>query len=96
MASVVERANGGKHASFSQGEHDHLLDNPQNQLGAAGDVKFLEKAVQMHMHSVRRNLECFGNLRLRVVVEDAFDDLQLTLRDVEGGSDLKPSVVGEQ
>ena len=95
-AGVVTGANGGKHGGFGKGERDHLLHNPQDQLGAAGDVEFLEQPVHVHMNRVGRKLEVSGNVPLVLIVKDSLDDLQLALRDVQGAGNLMPGMVGEQ
>jgi len=96
IAGLVAGANGWKHGGFCKRERDHLLHNPQNQFGAAGDGEFLEQAVQVHVNRVWRKLEALGNFRLVLIVKDGFDDLQLALRDTQGAGNLKPGMVGEQ
>ena len=95
-AGVVAGANGGKHGGFRKRERDHLLHNPQNQFGAAGDVEFLEQAVQVHVDGVGRKLEVFGNLHLVEIIKDALDNLQFTLRDIQCAGNLMPSMVAEE
>ncbi|MFO1513299.1 MAG: hypothetical protein U1F83_10365 [Verrucomicrobiota bacterium] len=40
-------------------------------------------------------MESLGNSRLWEIVENALDNLQLALRQAQGPSDFKPSVVAE-
>jgi hypothetical protein len=96
IAAVMAGANGGKHAGFGQGQGNHLLDDPQDKLGASGDVEFLEEAVQMRVNGVSRYAESTGNLRLREIVKDALDDLQLALRQGLSAANLKPGMIAEQ
>jgi hypothetical protein len=96
FAGVVVGANGGKHGDFGQGERDQAFDNPQDQLGAAGDREFLEQAVQMHVDGVGRNCEPSGNLRLVLIVKDALDNLQLALRDAQRAANLLPCKIAEE
>ena len=95
-AGVVAGANGGKHGGFRQRERDHLLHNPQHQLGSALDGQLLEKPVQVHVDGVGRNLESFGDVRLVLIVENALDDLQFALGDVQGAANLVPRMVAEE
>ena len=81
IAGLVAGANGGKHGGFGKGERDHLLHNPQDQFGPAGNVELLEQSVQMHVNRVGRKFEAFGNVRLVLIVKDALDNLQLAFRD---------------
>jgi len=96
IARLVAGANGGKHGGFGKGERDHLLHNPQDQFGAAGDTEFLEQAVQMHVNRVRRKLESLGNVRFTLIVENTLDNLQFTLRDAQAAGNLKPSMIAEE
>lgn len=86
-------ANGGKHAGFGKCQGNHLLHDPQNQLGAGRDVEFLEQAVQVRVRRVRRNTEPVGDTCLGEIVEDALNYLHLALCNVQGTGDLKPGVV---
>jgi len=96
IAGLVARANGGKHGGSGEGERNHLLHNPQDQLGAAGDREFFEKPVQVHVNGVRRKLESLGNVRLVLIVENALDNLQLALRDSKAAGNLKPGMPAEE
>ena len=96
ISSVLVWTNGGKDGGFGKRERDHLLHDPQNQLGATGDVELLEKPVQVHVNGVRRNLELFSNRRLVLIVENALDNLQFAPGDFQRAANLKPSMIGEQ
>ena len=50
----------------------------------------------MHVNCVWRNLESFSNLRLVLIVENALDNLQFALCDLQGACNLKPGMFGEQ
>ena len=89
-------ANGRERASLGTGEVDHLLHDAQNQLGACGDGQLLEKAVQMRVDGVFRNLETHGNAPLLETVKDALDNLQLTLREAQSFGNFKPSLLAEE
>ena len=95
-AGVVVAANGGKNAGFGQSEANHLLHDAQNQLGAGGDGEFFEQAVQMCVNGVFRNAESLGDPGFRQIIKDALNHLQLTLRQTQLGTDLKPSMVAEE
>lgn len=49
----------------------------------------------MRVNGVSRNFEPLGNARLRKVVKNALNNLQLALRQPEGVGNLKPSMIGE-
>jgi len=50
----------------------------------------------VHVNGVRRKREAFSNIRLVLIVKDGLDDLQFALRDAQGATNLKPSVVAEE
>ena len=95
IAAVMVGADGRKHAVVRQGEGDHLLHDSQDEFGAGGDVQFLKQSIQVRVRGVGGNAKATGNGSFVEIVKDGPNDLQLALCDVEGGSNLKPSVIAE-
>ena len=88
-------ANGRERAGFGTGEGDHLFHDAQNQFGARGDGEFFEKAVQMRVDSVIRDIEPPGNPCLGRLSKTPLNNLQFALREAQGAGNLKPSMFAE-
>ena len=91
----MSSANGRERAGLGTRQSDHLLHDSQNQCCPGGDIELLEKAVQMRVDGVIRDLEPPGYARFREIVKDASDDLRFTLGEAQSPGNLKPSVIVE-
>ena len=93
---MVAGTNRGQHAGIRQGEGDQLLHDSQNQCAPGGNIKLLEKAVQMRVDGVFRDFEPPGYARLWEIIKDPLNNLQFPFSEAQGAGNFKPNMFAEE
>ena len=92
-AGVALAADRGKCPGFGEGERNHLFHDAQDEVGSGGHRQFFEQAVQMGVYGVFRYAETAGDACFRQIVENALNNLQFALGEIQGAGDFGPGIV---
>jgi len=91
----MKAANGRERAGLGTCEVDHLHHDSQDHCSPGGDIELREKAVQMRVNGVIRDLEPPGYPCLWQIVKNTLDDLHFTLGEAQSLGNLNPSLIVE-